>query len=353
MLDVDILVPYTAFDAALDVLEGDGFATSLDIPRDRRRRNYHGAGMAHPDGRLLDVHWQLALPFVLPHAEAESGDDFWNASEPLDLGELSVRTLCPADMLLHVIVHGLWSGSAANVRWVADSTRDLGAAQHTIDWDRVLDQTVRRDLVVPVSNGLRYLDDVLAAPGPPQRDRRTRPVAREPSHPARPTPHHARDQRAGDPRRPARDSRAYWVRQSSKWGPVRCARELPYFMQENWDLDRPARCRWRPCARRSGGRDGSSPSATEPVQGPVALSRRHGRGSRLRPCARESGRRAPATNSPRSRGRDGPTPPRQLRAAAHLPQAGQARLHEQPSAHVGAVVLDLGRQRWPGPTIDI
>ena len=167
MVDVDILVPYATFDVALDVLEAEGWRDlGLDIPRDRRRRSYHGAGMSHPDGRLLDVHWQLALPFVLPNAEAESGDDFWAASEPLDLGELSVRTLCPADMLLHIIVHGLWSGSSANVRWVADATVVVRAARDTIDWDRVLDQTARRDLVVPVGNGLRYLERILAAPVP-------------------------------------------------------------------------------------------------------------------------------------------------------------------------------------------
>jgi hypothetical protein len=36
-----------------------------------------------------------------------------------------------------------------------------------------------------------------------------------------------------------RGTQAYWARQSAKWGPVRAARELPSFLQDNWNLDHP------------------------------------------------------------------------------------------------------------------
>ncbi|MDQ1431290.1 MAG: hypothetical protein QOF40_1892 [Actinomycetota bacterium] len=240
MLDVDVLVPYDSFDRALDLLEQDGWRDlGLDIPRDRRRRMYHGAGMSHPDGRSLDVHWQLALPFVLAHAESESSDDFFRAAVPLSLGDLEVTTLDPADMLLHLVVHGLWSGSEANVRWCADATTVARGAGDALDWDRVLDQTVRRDLVIPVGNGLRFIEDVLDAPVPPA-------VINELAR----TPVSGRTRRAytailRDPTGPAvlgglRGTQAYWARQSAKWGPVRAARELPSFLQDNWNLDHPA-----------------------------------------------------------------------------------------------------------------
>jgi hypothetical protein len=239
MADVDVLVPYAKFDAALDVLEGDGWRDlQLDAPRERRRRMYHGAGMSHPDGRALDVHWQLALPFVFPHAEAASSDDLWCASVPLTLGDLEIRTLCPTDMLLHVIVHGLWAGSSANVRWVADAVTVVRASADAIDWDRLLDQTVRRDLVIPVGNGLRYIDDVLDAPVPAS-------VINELAR----VPVRRRTRRAydvilsdisGTPLLGGlRDTRAYWVHQSSKWGATRAARELPYFLQDTWHLRSP------------------------------------------------------------------------------------------------------------------
>jgi hypothetical protein len=240
MADVDILIPYDTFDLALDLLEADGWRDlGLDIPRDRRRRMYHGAGMQHPDGRSLDVHWQLALPFVLPHAEGESNDDFFRDAVPLTLGDLAVTTLNPADMLLHIVVHGLWSGSAAHVRWCADAAVITKRAGDALDWDRLLDQTVRRDLVIPVSNALRYVEDVLEAPVP---GRVINELARVD---VRPRVRRAYHVIMRDPVGPAvigglRDTQAYWARQSFKWGTLRAARELPAFLQDNWNLDSPA-----------------------------------------------------------------------------------------------------------------
>jgi hypothetical protein len=48
-----------------------------------------------------------------------------------------------------------------------------------------------------------------------------------------------------DPSGPAvlgglRGTQAYWARQSAKWGPLRAARELPAFLQDNWNLERPS-----------------------------------------------------------------------------------------------------------------
>lgn len=238
MADVDVLVPYAAYDTALDVLEGDGFSDVLVLPRDRRRRMYHGAGFSHPDGRAVDVHWQLALPFVLPHAEAESNDDFFAAAVDLDLDGMVVPTLCPADMLLHLVVHGLWAGSDANVRWVADSATVVQVAGDRLDWDRLADQTVRRDLVIPVSNALRYLAEVVDTPIPPAavNDLLRVPVRRRTRRAYQAI---MSDNTDSDLLGGLGSTRAYWARQSYKWGPWRAARELPYFLQDNWDLDRP------------------------------------------------------------------------------------------------------------------
>jgi hypothetical protein len=241
MADVDVLVPYDRYDLVLDLLEGDGWRDLglLDIPRDRRRRMYHGAGMTHPDGRSLDVHWQLALPFVLPHAESESNDDFFAAAVPVDVDGLHLATLGAADMLLHLVVHGLWSGSSANVRWCADATTVVQRAGERLDWDRVLDQTIRRDLVIPVGNGLRFIEDVCDAPVP-------RDVINELVR----APVSRRTRRAytvilRDPTGPEvlgglRGTQAYWARQSAKWGTRRALRELPAFLQDNWNLNRPS-----------------------------------------------------------------------------------------------------------------
>jgi hypothetical protein len=37
-----------------------------------------------------------------------------------------------------------------------------------------------------------------------------------------------------------RGTQAYWARQSAKWGTLRAMRELPAFLQDNWNLGHPA-----------------------------------------------------------------------------------------------------------------
>lgn len=239
MADVDVLVPYERLDAALDFLEAEGWRDlGLHVTRERRRRSYHGAAMTHPDGRALDVHWHLALPFVLPGVEAESSDDFWAAAVPVTVGGVAMRALAPTDLLLHVVVHGAWSGSSATFRWAADASVLLRAAADRIEWARLLDQTVRRRLVLPVRNGLRYVADVLRAPVPgsvlsaleaepvTRRERRSYAVA-------------AADGSARAMLGGLVGTRAYWARQSANWGRLRAARELPQFLQENWNLAHP------------------------------------------------------------------------------------------------------------------
>jgi hypothetical protein len=270
MADVDVLVPFASYDAALDVLEADGFSDVLDIPRDRRRRMYHGSGLGHPDGRAIDVHWQLALPFVLPHAEDESTADFFAAAVDLDLDGMTVPTLCSADMLLHLLVHGLWAGSAANVRWVADSAVVIRVAGDDLDWDRLLDQTVRRDLVVPVVNGLRFLADVVDAGVPP---RAVNDLLRVPvrGRTRRAYEHIMGETGETDLLGGLAGTRAYWARQSYKWGPWRAGRDLPYFLQDNWNLDHPAQVPLeavRKAGKRVAGMVGGR-GEESPAQGPV------------------------------------------------------------------------------------
>jgi hypothetical protein len=49
------------------------------------------------------------------------------------------------------------------VGWVADAMMVLRASNGTIDWDRLLDQTERRRLVVPMRGALRVLHGALGA----------------------------------------------------------------------------------------------------------------------------------------------------------------------------------------------
>jgi GT2 family glycosyltransferase len=238
MADIDILVPWDEAARALDVLEHAGWVDTGGRSRAQLFQRYHGSGLEHPDGGQLDVHWHLGTPLLLPDDERASNDDFWAAAVPFvaPAHGIDALTLCPTDMLLHVIAHGLWAGSASTVRWVADARVVIGAGD-AIDWPRLVDQATRRRIAPLVGDALRYLAEVVDAPVPAQvvdelrasqTTRRERGLLRA---------------LAGSSSGPAVPGgvthlRAYWAYTRLKWGPARAARELPAFIADVWGLER-------------------------------------------------------------------------------------------------------------------
>lgn len=238
MHDVDVLVPWADADRALDVLEAAGWRDTGGLTRAQLWRTHHGSGLVHPDGGELDLHWHLGTPLLLPDDAPASSDDFWAEAVPLEDAALGVHgvTLAPADMLLHVIAHGLWAGSASTVRWVSDAT--VVVRRSEVDWDRLVDQATRRRIAPLVGDALRYLRAELAVQVPIEAIERLAAVTTT-----------RRERRllralAGPVTGPAvlgglPHLRSYWAYTRLKWGPVRSARELPRFVADLWGLGSP------------------------------------------------------------------------------------------------------------------
>jgi glycosyltransferase involved in cell wall biosynthesis len=239
MGDVDVLVPRSEAERALDALEALSWRDAGGLTRQQLWRTHHGSGLRHPDGGDLDLHWHLGTPLLLPDDEDASSDDFWDASEALAIPQhgLAGRMLAPTDMLLHLVAHGLWAGSDSTVRWIADSCVVL--QQRDIDWARLVDQAGRRRIAPLVGDALRYLTDQLEADVPE--------TAITELHSRSTTRRERRLLRAlvGPQDGPAAFGglphlRSYWAYTRLKWGPVEAARELPRFVAQLWDLDSPS-----------------------------------------------------------------------------------------------------------------
>jgi hypothetical protein len=231
MQDVDVLIPTIYRDHALDLMAADGWPM-----RRRHLKLYDALGLVHPDGRALDLHWHLGMPFILPGSEAESEDDFWSAALPLDVGGVATRMLCPADMLLHVCVHGAWSGSSATVRWIADAMTVIREAGDRIDWERFVEQVARRRLMLLVAEPLRYLVDVLDAPIPGEvltRIRGMPTTRRERLCHARST----RDLLGPELIGQLPLTMAKWAYARGKWNRAEAMWRFPFFLQDQWALD--------------------------------------------------------------------------------------------------------------------
>ena len=158
MYDVDVLVRPEAVRAAAALLEREGWKQHVATSLDDLLPVIQGTRFADADGEAIDLHWHAMWS---PARE----DDFWSAAEPAEVGGVATLRLAPADQLLHVCVHGVWS-EGDRVRWVADAITVLGTTPD-LDWERVVRGARARALTEPLLDALSYLRDAFAQPVPP------------------------------------------------------------------------------------------------------------------------------------------------------------------------------------------
>jgi hypothetical protein len=210
----------------------------------------------------MDLHWHLGIPFLLAD-EPRSNDDFWAASEPLEVAGLEVRALCPADQLMHVCVHGSWSVSHAYARWVADAAVVVREAGDRLDWDRLVDQAARRRVMLAMRTALRYLWREFDVPVPASVLADLDRIV--------PTRRERRAYRASTREiigRPMVGTLlamwAYWTQRTAKWPRRRALAGFPFFVRDIWGLDHV----WQ-----------LAPTAARKAVGKLELAARSGRGA--------------------------------------------------------------------------
>jgi len=165
MDDFDIMVPTTKARQTINLLTKFNWQ-----PKSPYKQMYNDAyfSFLHADifkdsnGRLLDLHWHTILECRDMHAD----DAFWEKAVPVKINKsLTAQTMCPADQLLHIIVHGICWNPRPLPRWVADAMMVLNSSAK-IDWDRLILQAKKRRLTLHLKNSLNYLRYLLGAPIP-------------------------------------------------------------------------------------------------------------------------------------------------------------------------------------------
>ena len=233
--DVDVLVPTAAAERSMDLLATAGWRRHSPMPRTRLFRSRHSENLFHDEYGNLDLHWRLSMPLVLAADREHSEEDFWRAAEPLEVAGMETLAPCPADLVLHVCVHGAWSLSEATARWVADAVTVFRSADDRMDWDRFTAQVTRRRVVLGLRNDLTYLAREFGAPIPAvvlERLRRT-PVSRRETRTyrglTRPVPR-------GGLRETAARFRGYWLEKTGALPRWRQVREAPGHLEDHWGL---------------------------------------------------------------------------------------------------------------------
>jgi len=165
--DFDVLVRTATAPAAIQLLTRLGLRphkAGIDLRNEALFSFTHGHSFLDSAGHNLDLHWHVLPECTYPGAD----DDFWDGAVSVAVRDVPTLALNPADQLLHLCMHGtLWS-PVSPIRWIADALMILNDPEAQIDWQRLLAQARGRHLVVPVREGLTYLQRLLDAPIPPK-----------------------------------------------------------------------------------------------------------------------------------------------------------------------------------------
>lgn len=171
MYDVDLAVPVSALGDALAVVERAGWTAELgqttEWVRWRMSRSRHSWGFASPQDGHLDLHWR-----VLPGSMWDGADEgFWSASAEVDVAGVRVARMDPADLLVHVVLHGVYESNRPPLQWMADVVhltrgveRAAGAADRDATIERFVHQARLHGALRVARAGLGAIRDVVGEP---------------------------------------------------------------------------------------------------------------------------------------------------------------------------------------------
>ena len=157
----DIVVPENQVMAAIDLLTRAGWRALYPGPRAIGTWILLGRNaltFIHPKAGKLDLHWHLIHDCLYPGAD----EDFWAHRTRANIKGLAVSILNPADQLLYLVVHGVRLNSVRPpIRWLADFAMVIKDRTGDLDWERLLVQTRKRRLILPVKDTCFYVWNVL------------------------------------------------------------------------------------------------------------------------------------------------------------------------------------------------
>lgn len=110
--------------------------------------------------RPFGLHWRL-----LPEYAVDGDEPVWQRARKIELPDVDVLGLGPADELLHVCAGGVRTALWANVQWIADAVVILRTSD--VDWDGLVTQAEKRRASPRLREALAYLVQLLDAPVPP------------------------------------------------------------------------------------------------------------------------------------------------------------------------------------------
>jgi len=163
--DLDILVDPRDFHRATQILKDLDYApnTPLHSPFQEAillKSAYEYSFYSKTRKTQIDLHWGIYLDWIYAPGEA---DQLWQRIEETFLGNESVFTLAPEDLLLVLAVHGSLHGWSS-IKWISDLAKLL--ENREMDWSYVFSQTTQKRCRRMTCTGILLANSLLLAPVP-------------------------------------------------------------------------------------------------------------------------------------------------------------------------------------------
>jgi hypothetical protein len=155
MTDFDFMIPEKQAVEVFKILKDSGWNSANKNP-ENLIPIIHSADFSDPSGlHRIDLHWHLFLECC--HIDADQ--DFWDNAVPTKFQERQTYVLNPTDQLLHTCIHGMKWCIIPPFRWVADAMMIINNSGREIDWNRLITLAQQRRLILPLQQGLEYLQN--------------------------------------------------------------------------------------------------------------------------------------------------------------------------------------------------
>jgi hypothetical protein len=231
MVDTDVLVHHADAERAFEILDDVGWQSRnrSDAARQRVRRLAHAFTFRSGE-QYIDLHWDVMLEARPPGTEA----GYWERAIPVVVDGAQTRSLSPADLLIHVIVHSYRWTPTATLRWIVDTIAITRSTEHPLDWKVLVSEARRLRVTLMVVRSLAYAVS-LGAPLPPQAldalQRSRRGWVEKLHYRGNTVP--------SGPVNSALREISYYLRISSDWPLQRRLREIPAYFQMVWRVPSP------------------------------------------------------------------------------------------------------------------
>jgi hypothetical protein len=183
MFDIDLLVNYTEFDAALAALARLGYSLAEPEPFPNLDGLFWNEILLEGTGETsvnLELHWNLLdIPY---YASRLSTKDLMSRAQRVSIDQTEALCLAPVDQLLHLCAHSAFHHLGLLWRTEVDVAFVAHAHAPSLDWDHLIDSAVEHDLVFGVQQTILRAAKVWRAPIPKDvliRLRLLKPTSRE------------------------------------------------------------------------------------------------------------------------------------------------------------------------------